>query len=187
VKTPAIPGETGLGAMRCSHRHVSDDALTASSGPEDAQFRPRIGLPRGLDARRSSGSTSRRAIGRDAPMTSGTYVPSPASSSSWKDTRRTWARSSDPSSTGGRASPPALAPPREISPGSRRPGTSISTLTASTASRSRRVWAAPACVRSVRLLNTGQDEDRCFAPLLSEAHAHQQWHLVRRHVPQPRL
>src|SRR3954468_18490862 len=67
VKTPAIPGETGLRAMRCSHRHVSDDALTASSGPEDAQFRPRIGLPRGFHARRSSGSTSRRAIGEVRP------------------------------------------------------------------------------------------------------------------------
>ena len=36
---------------------------TACSVPDDAQFRPRIGLLRGFDARRSSGWASGRAIG----------------------------------------------------------------------------------------------------------------------------
>src|SRR3954454_7029735 len=71
VKTPAIPGETALGAMRCSHRHVSDDARTASPEPKDAGKCP----PKGSyhpACQAQAGAASRAAMASGgAPQTAG--------------------------------------------------------------------------------------------------------------------
>src|SRR4051812_43288239 len=62
VKTPAIPGQTGLGAMRVSHRHVSDDALAASSEPIDAGATASIDTGDHRSASRPTSTPAGRAV-----------------------------------------------------------------------------------------------------------------------------